>query len=140
MKHRNVRNIGPGAVPAARVLREEATPAEQVLWQSLRNRKLNGLKFRRQQALGPFILDFVCAENRLVIELDGKQHLEPEQAQDDANRTVQLEQYGYHVIRFSNEEVLNNHNYILQEINHTCQQLTQALPLPALGEGRGEGL
>jgi very-short-patch-repair endonuclease len=126
-----VRNLGPGAIPAARNLREESTPAEQALWQSLRGRKLDGLKSRRQQAMGPFILDFVCAENRLVIELDGNHHLDdPEQARYDAFRTAQLEEFGYHVIRFSNQEVLNNHDQVLQTISRTCRQLVKEPPLP----------
>ena len=118
----------------ARELRQEMTPAEKLLWSHLRNKQLNGLKFRRQHPLGPFVADFYCAERRLVVEIDGDIHdLQPER---DAARTEQFEQYGYHVIRFRNEQVLNNIESVLRAIESACH-----LPSPRVGRGvGGEGL
>ena len=92
--------------PVRRALRQRSTPAEEVLWESLRDRRLEGLKFRRQHGFGPFVLDFSCAAHSLVIELDGAIH--DDQAEQDAYRTEYLAQYGYRVIRFRNEEVLRD--------------------------------
>src|SRR5262245_8649857 len=88
----------------ARSLRLNATDAEMKLWQQVRNRRLGGFKFRRQASIGHHIVDFLCAEKRLVVELDGGQHA-PEL---DASRTARLEALGYRVIRFWNNEVLGN--------------------------------
>jgi very-short-patch-repair endonuclease len=86
---------------AAIRLRKKLTPAEKHLWQVLKGRQLAGLKFRRQHPVGRFILDFYCAEYKLVIEVDGEIH--KSQVEYDAARTGQLENYGYTVLRFSNE-------------------------------------
>ena len=88
----------------ARQLRKSLTDAERVLWNILRNRQVLGYRFRRQAPIGPYIVDFVCFENRLVIEVDGGQHVE--QADYDADRTGWLEGAGYRVIRFWNSQVL----------------------------------
>ena len=102
----------------ARELRQEMTPAEKLLWSRLRNKQLNGLKFRRQHPLGPFIADFYCAARRLVMEIDGDIHdLQPDR---DTARTEQFEQYGYRVIRFRNERVLNNIEDVLATIEAAC--------------------
>jgi very-short-patch-repair endonuclease len=90
----------------ARELRQFATGAERVLWLHLRNRQLEGCKFRRQAPIGRFIADFACLERKLVIELDGGQHAE--QAERDAARTDALEAAGWIVLRFWNHEVLQN--------------------------------
>ncbi|TEU11527.1 MAG: endonuclease domain-containing protein [Anaerolineales bacterium] len=88
----------------ARELCKEMTPAEKLLWSHLRNKRLKGLKFRRQHPLGPFIADFYCAARRLVVEIDGDIHdLQPER---DAARTEQFKQYGYRVIRFRNRSCI----------------------------------
>ena len=84
-------------------LRKEPTPAERKLWAYLRGDKLNGVNFRRQHAIGNFIVDFVSIKKKLVIELDGSQHLE--QAEYDVERTRYLESQGYKVIRFWNNDV-----------------------------------
>ena len=99
---------------AARTLRRPMTSAEQVLWEALRDRKLGGLKFRRQHAVGPFILDFYCPARKLVVELDGEVH--DQQTQRDEERTAHLEAFGYHVIRFRNEEVLADLPSVLARI------------------------
>jgi very-short-patch-repair endonuclease len=102
----------------ARELRQEMTPAEKLLWNCLRNKQLGGLKFRRQHPLGPFVADFYCATRRLVVEIDGDIHdLQPAH---DAARTEQFEQYGYHVIRFRNEQVLSNIEDVLVAIEAGC--------------------
>jgi very-short-patch-repair endonuclease len=90
------------------------TPAEQALWQYLRDRRLEGLKFRRQHPLGPFITDFCCPEHRLIIEVDGWIH-QYQQAYDQA-RTEVLQQYGYRVLRFSNAMVLEDMAAVLETI------------------------
>ena len=101
----------------AKELRRAMTPAERKLWQHLRNGQLNGAWFRRQHAVGPYIVDFFCAKAKLVIEIDGDVHAEPEQAKRDAERTRWLnEQKDYCVIRFWNNEVLHNINGVLAKI------------------------
>jgi len=84
-------------------LRREPTTAERKLWSVLRGNKLNGVNFRRQHALGNFIPDFVSIKRKLIIELDGSQHLE--QAEYDVERTRYFESLGYKVIRFWNNQV-----------------------------------
>ena len=86
-------------------LRKELTPAERKLWTIIRNDQL-GFNFRRQHAIGNFIPDFVCIEKKLIIELDGSQHLEQEEY--DKERTQYLESQGYKVIRFWNNDVINS--------------------------------
>jgi len=97
----------------ARELRRAMTPAEKKLWQHIRYNQL-GIEFRRQHAVGPYIVDFFCARAKLVIEIDGDVHAEPEQAQRDAERSAWLsEQKDYRVIRFWNNEVLRNIESVL---------------------------
>jgi very-short-patch-repair endonuclease len=90
--------------PRARALRKNLTEAERALWKHLRLRQQGGYKFRRQQHLGQYIVDFVCLKKRLVIEVDGGQHTE--QTKDDALRTAWLESQGFRVMRFWNNQVL----------------------------------
>src|SRR4030067_3471325 len=85
-------------------LRKNMSNAEQALWNVLRGRQVSGLKFRRQHPLGDYILDFVCLEYKLVIEVDGGQH--GQQAGYDENRTQELHAAGFRVLRFWNNEVL----------------------------------
>ena len=121
----------------ARALRQKMTPAEEKLWQYLRNKRLNGLKFRRQHPLGPFIADFYCAEYRLVVEVDGPIHLQ--RSAEDAERTAQFEAFGYHVMRLRNEEILNNIDEVLRQIGAVCSKGTNPsplTPLPNSGEGK----
>ena len=93
----------PKAMHHAGELRREPTTAERKLWSVLRGNKLNGVNFRRQHALGNFIPDFVSIKRKLIIELDGSQHLE--QAEYDVERTRYFESLGYKVIRFWNNQV-----------------------------------
>ncbi|OGA38790.1 MAG: hypothetical protein A3G24_16840 [Betaproteobacteria bacterium RIFCSPLOWO2_12_FULL_62_13] len=98
----------------ARTLRKHLTEAEQRLWQELKRRQLAGMKFRRQQLIGPFIVDFVCFERRVIVEVDGGQYAE--QSQYDADRTRWLEAQGYRVLRFWNNEVLAQTDAVAQAI------------------------
>ncbi len=90
----------------ARRLRRDSTDAERALWSMLRNRQLDGHKFRRQTPIAHYIVDFVCVEQRLIIEVDGGQH--QDRANDDDERTRILEAEGYRVLRFWNNEVLTD--------------------------------
>jgi len=99
-----------------RKLRVNATNAEHLLWQVLCDRQLAGLKFRRQHPCADFIVDFYCHEKRLVIELDGGGHLEPNQESYDMDRTKKLEELELKVLRFWNNEVLQNLEGVVEEI------------------------
>jgi very-short-patch-repair endonuclease len=102
-------------VKAARHLRKRMTPAEELLWQQLRGNQLDGWHFRRQHPVGRFIVDFFCAKAKLVVEVDGPIH--KQQRAYDKERTELLEtERGYHVIRFTNDEVLNDIESVLQRI------------------------
>ncbi len=98
----------------ARNLRQLSTDAERLLWRHLRDRQLVGLKFRRQRPFGNFIVDFVCLEQRLIVEVDGGQHAT--QRQKDASREAFLMQQGFRVLRFWNNEVLGNTEGVLEAI------------------------
>ena len=98
----------------ARRLRKNQTDAENALWYHLRARRLAGLKFRRQQPIGPFIVDFACVERCLVVELDGGQHALQEK--EDKRRSGYLESKGYRVLRFWNHDVLKNMQGVLKVI------------------------
>ncbi|HLZ69287.1 MAG TPA: endonuclease domain-containing protein [Dehalococcoidia bacterium] len=108
MRAERVRGVSPELAEAARRLRQEATPAERVLWQALRGGRLAGLKFRRQHAVGPFVLDFFCPKHKLVVEVDGAVHNTPDQRDRDAGRDERLQQVGYRVLRLRNAEVLGD--------------------------------
>ena len=103
----------PGKTGQARTLRANDTEAEYRLWSELRNRHLNGYKFSRQIPLGPYIVDFICREHHLVIELDGSQHAD---SSHDIERTVWLNQQGYSVLRFWNGEVLTERRGVLETV------------------------
>ena len=90
----------------ARGLRKNPTDAERALWKHLRLRQLEGHRFRRQQPLGPYIVDFVCFEKKVIIEVDGGQHAE--QVVSDAERTACLEAQGFRLLRFWNHDVLRD--------------------------------
>ena len=92
----------------ARNLRNNPTPQEKILWSYLKNKNLNGLKFRRQYPIGKYIVDFVCIELKLIIELDGGQHNEDKNIIYDSERTKFLESNGYNVVRFWNNDIDNN--------------------------------
>jgi len=100
----------------ARHLRRQSTDAEAVLWRHLRNRQVDEVKFRRQHEFGPYTLDFHCAEHRLAVEADGGQHMTPEGLAADERRTRYLGVHGIRVLRFSNLDILNNIEGVLETI------------------------
>ncbi len=102
------------ATTRARQLRKQSTDAERKLWRHLRNRQAEGYKFRRQQPLGQYIVDFVCLEKRLVVEVDGGQHAE--QIEYDAQRSAWLESQGFRVVRFWNNQVLEETESVKEAI------------------------
>jgi very-short-patch-repair endonuclease len=118
-------------VDFARRLRRDQTDAERVLWFRLRDRRLNGLKFKRQVPIDKYIADFLCTEAHLIIELDGGQHA----TRDETNRTAILEAMSYLVLRFWNNDVLSNTDGVLEEIlnaiNHRAQEPPHPDPLPS---------
>ncbi|HEY7035296.1 MAG TPA: endonuclease domain-containing protein [Thermomicrobiales bacterium] len=123
-------------VDAARLLRQHTTPAEDILWPHLRDRRLTGLKFRRQHPVGPFVLDFCCPTVRLAIELDGPVH--DQQPDRDENRTQALTASGYHVLRFTNDAVIHNLDTVLNQIAAEAHRL-MAISRTPLSRAPGEG-
>jgi very-short-patch-repair endonuclease len=103
-------------IQIARGLRRRQTPEERKLWARLRDRRLNGLKFRRQEPCGRFIADFFCEDANLIIEVDGSQHAEPEKTLADHARTEQLNALGFEVIRVWNVDVKTNISGVLDGI------------------------
>jgi lysyl-tRNA synthetase class 2 len=115
-------------VETARRLRRTQTDAERVLWFRLRDRRLNGWKFRRQVPIDRYVADFCCRDAHLIIELDGGQHAVA--TERDAKRTAVLETCGYHVMRFWNNDVLKNTDGVLEAISEVLEQLSQSAPHP----------
>ncbi len=107
--------IHPIILARAREMRHPQTFAEATLWHVLRNRHTD-FKFRRQHPVERFIVDFYCAEAKLLIEIDGESHLEPGQEQYDKARTEYLEELGYKVVRFTNDDVRYNISAVVNEI------------------------
>jgi 5-methyltetrahydrofolate--homocysteine methyltransferase len=112
----------------AKKMRNQPTEAEAMLWNALSNKNLDGFKFRRQHIIGEFIADFICLKKNLIVEVDGNIHQLPDNKKSDAERTQWLEQQGYRVIRFTNDEVLGNIENVLKEIH-------EALLAPPTGSG-----
>ena len=104
----------PKTMHRAGELRREPTPAERKLWSVLRGKKLNGVSFRRQHAIGNYIVDFVSIKKKLIIELDGSQHLE--QTEYDEERTKYLESQGYQIVRFWNNQIEKEMDGVIQVI------------------------
>jgi len=102
----------------ARNLRKRSTEAEKLLWSHLRGRQLEGLKFRRQQPIGEYVVDLVCLENDVIVEVDGSQHA-AEKEKDD-RRDTWLEEEGFNVLRFWDNEVLTNMDGVLEVIRRSC--------------------
>ncbi|UPS91688.1 endonuclease domain-containing protein [Bizionia sp. M204] len=97
-------------------LRKTLTPAEAYLWKHIKSRQLNNKRFTKQHSIGHYIVDFYCASEKLVIELDGEVHFNPMTQEYDKKRTVYLESLGYKVIRFENKMVFDHLPSVLQEI------------------------
>ena len=100
----------------SRKLRRDQTDAERALWAKIRSKQLNGAKFRRQQIIGPYIVDFVNFDSSLIVEVDGGQHGRDKMRNKDEERTKWLQQRGYYVIRFWDNEVLQNIDGVLEKI------------------------
>lgn len=121
---------------SARQLRKNLTDSEKRLWQELRLRQIEGLKFRRQYQIGKYIVDFACPERKLIVEVDGGHH--SEQVNYDADRTKWLESQGFRVLRFWNNEVQMN----LEGVKETIYKALEAKgepPTPALPHKEGGG-
>jgi very-short-patch-repair endonuclease len=116
----------------AACLRDSATDAERKLWSLLRSKQFAGLRFRRQQPIGCYIVDFYCSPAKLIIELDGEQHGEEGHARYDEIRTNWLLVHGYHVLRFSNVEFLKTPQIVLDGIAHVLDECAIPLPKPPL--------
>lgn len=122
-----------GLVKRARELRRQQTPAEEILWELLRNRQLMGAKFWRQHQIGDYIADFYCHEARLVVEVDGSVHRTQDKQSKDSTRTKYLESLGFCVVRVSNEAILTNTEKALQTI---ADRLPSHFGRGAGGEGK----
>jgi very-short-patch-repair endonuclease len=122
-----MRDASPSRIARARRLRVDATDAERRLWYRLRSRQIEGAKFVRQERIGPYVVDFVCRDQRLIVEVDGGQHAADPR---DAVRDAWLSDRGYRVLRFWNNDVLANTEGALEAI-------AAALLDPAGGQTRG---
>jgi len=121
--------------PYAKKLRRASTKAERKLWQALRNKQIEGCKFRRQQPIDPYIVDFVCFKRKLIIELDGGQHAANREIDENRNRFFNLN--GFNVLRFWNNEVFENVEGLLAVIRKACLDESSPSPSPS-HQGRGE--
>jgi very-short-patch-repair endonuclease len=124
----------------AKTMRHEPTAAERALWHLLRDRRLEGFKFRRQRTIAPYIVDFVCLDHGLIVEVDGGQHSESDY---DERRDAVLKAQGFRVLRFWNNDVLQNSDGVFDTIYAalTSPHPSAALrlpPSPGSGEGLGE--
>jgi very-short-patch-repair endonuclease len=128
MEDKATLTIIPAILQLARDMRHPLTPAEAKIWSRVRNRGL-GFKIRRQHPIWRFIADFYCAEAKLVIEIDGESHVEPEQKEYDQARTEWLEERGYKVIRIMNEAVYKHPEDALNEIYLNCKERVSELKL-----------
>ncbi len=106
------------AIRRAAALRKEMTPAEHKLWSALQGKQL-GVKFRRQHAIGPYITDFCCIKEKLVIEVDGSQHLD--QVDYDDDRTAYFQSRGYRVLRFWNNQIMQDLNGVIIAIQQVLE-------------------
>jgi very-short-patch-repair endonuclease len=126
------RSIPSALLQRAQELRKQQTPTEQIIWECLRDRRFLNAKFRRQHNIGQFIVDFYCRTAKLVIELDGEVH--NSQKIEDANRDEWMQAHGLIVLRFGNNEVLDN----LGEVLGVIAEVLEPSPLAPLPEGEGD--
>ena len=127
----------PKSLAYSKELRQNQTEAENILWYNLRNRRLNNLKFRRQEAMGDYIVDFVCYEKKLIVELDGGGHLDEKQIEHDKKRDSYLEHQGYRVLRVFNPDVYKNLEGVLEYILINSEDCpSPPTPLPQGARGR----
>ena len=128
-------HVKPVTRNRARALRTNSTKAERVLWRILRAHRLKGVGFRRQTPIGPYIVDFLSHSAKLVIEVDGGQHFDHKQQARDAAPDRFLRSKGFCVLRFSNNEVMNNIEGLWEVIAAACEAASPSLPLPHKGGG-----
>ncbi|MGD2082197.1 MAG: DUF559 domain-containing protein [Chromatiales bacterium] len=135
----------------ARSLRKNQTDTERVLWRRLRNRQIAGRKFRRQEAIGRYVVDFVCLDEQLIVEIDGSQHADT--TTFDQRRTDYLQSRGHRVLRFWDNEILEHLGAVLERIHqvltsrrneattvsHSSERSISRLPSLPRGESQGEG-
>jgi very-short-patch-repair endonuclease len=107
----------------ARRLRNELTPAEALLWECIRKKKIENTRFRQQHPMLHYILDFYCVELKLGIELDGGYHFTPEQQDYDARRSEQLAVHGVRIVRFTNEAVFEKTDWVVEEIGRVIREM-----------------
>jgi very-short-patch-repair endonuclease len=120
----------------ARELRQNSPDAERRLWSALRDRQLDGYKFRRQRPIGSYFADFACIEAMPIVELDGGQHFEPEAIVADRVRTEELNRLGYQVLRFTDREALAEREAVVTQILEWLHRHhPHPNPLPQAGEG-----
>jgi very-short-patch-repair endonuclease len=124
-------DASPNTFDKARILRNNMTAAEKIVWEKLKNRNIFKARFRRQHPIGSFIVDFYCHEYKLAIEIDGEIHLKNEIIEYDDGRSHDIEKYGIKILRFTNNEVFTDLKKIIEEILNTIAALE-----PPLG-GRG---
>lgn len=103
-------------VTFARHLRKDQTPGEKVLWRRIRERRFHGFKFRRQVPIGPYIVDFLCVEKNLIVEIDGDCHYEPGAQEQDEKREAYLRAQGFDVLRIGNRETIQELNTVLAKL------------------------
>jgi very-short-patch-repair endonuclease len=134
--------VKPATRIRARGLRKDSTKAEQIVWRAVRAHRLNGVAFRRQTPIGPYIVDFVSHSAKLVVELDGGQHFDDAHEARDAKRDRFLRSKGFRVLRFSNYDVMTNLEGVWTVIAAAIgEALPPPYPPPQAGEGfkaRGE--
>ncbi len=119
----------PNTFDKARLLRNNMTEAEKILWEKLRDRSVFKARFRRQHPIGIFIVDFYCHEYKLAIELDGEIHLKNEVIEYDDGRGHDIENFGIKILRFTNNEVFTDLKKVMEEI----LKITEVLEPPPLG-------
>ncbi|MGC2779074.1 MAG: DUF559 domain-containing protein [Bradyrhizobium sp.] len=122
--------VSPKLRSNARILRQNSTDAERILWSELRGHRLLGAGFRRQVPIDRYIVDFVCHVARLVIELDGGEHFSTEGEQRDASRSAVIEAKGFHILRFANNDVMTNRSGVLETIAAAIAARAPTLTLP----------
>jgi len=119
----------PGMLRRARQLRRDSTFPERLLWSRLRDRRCGGFKWRRQYAVGPYVVDFYCAAEQIVIELDGRSH--DDQQAKDAHRQAYLELQGLRVLRITNDRLLRDLKGVVEAIWNACESsLGRDAPTP----------
>jgi very-short-patch-repair endonuclease len=121
--------------PNASQLRKKMTDSERALWLRLRGKQLLGVQFYRQKPIGNFIVDFYAPKARLVVEVDGSQHMEGDQAEKDWNRDVYLRQVGLEVLRFNSREVLKETDAVVEAIYQTMARKLKVQRMPGPQKG-----